>query len=471
MTRLIQNRAQWAVVLALPILSLAIVLGATRYSVDLRLVTLVMIGLGIGAFIRSKGNYGSAAILMVGASLIANFYRYRVEGTSVIVGAGLAITSLVVGTWLIHLLTSSKKRSEILSDFTLPLLLLILINIISLGWSTIMRDPLVIPWDGFQLIQLLSLGLTGLLLLLPIFIGANLRDERQLKWIVGLICFTGIYAIFARLSQQDSLTQFIDSGTFGMFSAWFGAIALSLILFDKNIHPLIKLVLLGAIALWLFDTALLKTRWVTGWLPLMVALAVVIWRRIRLGVVLLGFVFLIFVIVQWEAVYQSVVVSNLEEGSGRRLDIWLANLVHIQRHPLFGSGQAGYVLYNRSYETEFYFFSSHNNFLDVILQTGIIGFSVFVWLLVSIFRKSIQTLRLTAGRGDFLEALSVGIFAGWVAAGAAMMLGDWILPFAYNQTILGFDNSMVAWVLAGCLIPLHRLAISETAGLEADQNE
>jgi hypothetical protein len=38
-----------------------------------------------------------------------------------------------------------------------------------------------------------------------------------------------------------------------------------------------------------------------------------------------------------------------------------------------------------------------------------------------------------------------------------MMLGDWILPFAYNQTITGFDSAIFAWLMMGGMIALHRL--------------
>lgn len=473
MTRLLRNRAQLVIVLTLPLIGVLLGIGVARVSLDTRWLLLGLMGIVSLGFVRLREKYASAAVLMVVSSLLANFYRYRVAETSAIFSIGLLFTSATIGGWLIHLAISPQKRAQVSPYLIIPSILFIIVNILSFGWSIILRDPLVIPWAGFEVIQLLSLGLTGLLILIPIYVGTHIKDERWLRLIIGVICFCGISANIAYFSGQDFLIRFIQSGTFGIFSAWFGAIALSLVLFHKRVHPFLKWVLLFSIVTWFFRSVVINTRWISGWFPMAIALGVVLWRRMGIGVILPMIAFVILIGLQWDAVYQSVVIGNIEEGSGRRLDLWGSNIAHVTRHPLFGSGPAGYVLYNRSYESEYSYLSTHNNYFDVLLQTGIIGFSIFMWLLASIFRISVRTVRLTEGRGDFLEAVSIGIFAGWVAACAGMMLGDWVLPFAYNQTIFGFDNSMIAWVLTGCLIPLLRLAqqadgLTETAGVERD---
>ncbi len=38
-----------------------------------------------------------------------------------------------------------------------------------------------------------------------------------------------------------------------------------------------------------------------------------------------------------------------------------------------------------------------------------------------------------------------------------MMLGDWVLPFAYNQTIAGFDNAAFTWILLGAMVALFHM--------------
>ena len=38
-----------------------------------------------------------------------------------------------------------------------------------------------------------------------------------------------------------------------------------------------------------------------------------------------------------------------------------------------------------------------------------------------------------------------------------MMLGDWVLPFAYNQTIAGYKYTVYSWIFLGTLIALRPL--------------
>ena len=51
--------------------------------------------------------------------------------------------------------------------------------------------------------------------------------------------------------------------------------------------------------------------------------------------------------------------------------------------------------------------------------------------------------------------------------GKAMMLGDWVLPFAYNQTITGFDNAAFTWVLLGGMVSLHHIQNARPATHQA----
>jgi len=40
---------------------------------------------------------------------------------------------------------------------------------------------------------------------------------------------------------------------------------------------------------------------------------------------------------------------------------------------------------------------------------------------------------------------------------AALALGDWLIPFAYTQTISGFDHSVFSWLFMGMIGALDRL--------------
>jgi hypothetical protein len=65
-----------------------------------------------------------------------------------------------------------------------------------------------------------------------------------------------------------------------------------------------------------------------------------------------------------------------------------------------------------------------------------------------------------AGRRNFEEAFAAAALAGIIAAIASMMLGDWVIPFAYNSTITGFDHSAFTWILVGALVSLSLIVRS-----------
>lgn len=64
--------------------------------------------------------------------------------------------------------------------------------------------------------------------------------------------------------------------------------------------------------------------------------------------------------------------------------------------------------------------------------------------------------KLTQQR-NFAEGFANATLAGLVAALVSMTLGDWVLPFAYNQTISGFDNAVFTWMLIGGMLALYHI--------------
>jgi hypothetical protein len=52
---------------------------------------------------------------------------------------------------------------------------------------------------------------------------------------------------------------------------------------------------------------------------------------------------------------------------------------------------------------------------------------------------------------------AVVAYSGVFGMAVGMMLGDWALPFAYNETIAGFDNAVLTWVLLGGMVALEMI--------------
>ena len=86
------------------------------------------------------------------------------------------------------------------------------------------------------------------------------------------------------------------------------------------------------------------------------------------------------------------------------------------------------------------------------METGVIGAAVFAWLLVVLLIVGWRAR--TRWRSGFHGAFAQSAFAGLIGVIVAMGLGDWFIPFVYNQTIAGFRFTVHSWVFLGFLASL-----------------
>ena len=294
-------------------------------------------------------------------------------------------------------------------------------------------------------------------ILLPLTLLFVANQVTEVKWLKYL---TGLVIIFAAVTP---LLYFIDNrifdfffyrGTRGLFSMWAAVLTYGLALFHKDLKPWQRGLLLMIVAVLVFRYFIVGRSWVSGWLPMGAALMILTWLRSRKLFVALSFAGLIYLALNFNYYYQNIVVAEEEGGSGTgRVELWLTNLNHVANHPLFGMGPAGYAIYNMTYHREDAR-STHNNYFDILAQTGVIGMTVFLALMLRLAQVGWQSLRRRKGRGDFEEVFAAATLSGLAGVLIGMMLGDWVLPFAYNETIAGFDNAVLTWVLLGGMVAL-----------------
>jgi O-antigen ligase len=98
-------------------------------------------------------------------------------------------------------------------------------------------------------------------------------------------------------------------------------------------------------------------------------------------------------------------------------------------------------------------FSSHNNWVDIIAQTGILGLSIVLAFAFSMGRVGLRLFRVSPD--GFPRAYAAASVAGLVATLVSGMLGDWFLPFIYNIGLNGMRSSILFWVFMGGLLSLY----------------
>ncbi len=146
-----------------------------------------------------------------------------------------------------------------------------------------------------------------------------------------------------------------------------------------------------------------------------------------------------------------------------RVDAWGIILEIVKVNPVLGLGFANYYWYTPLFQIRGWMvsFNSHNNYVDIIAQTGLLGLAAFLWLFLEIGRVGWRLLnRVPEG---FPKAYVYGALAGLVGTLVAAALGDWVLPFTYNIGMAGFRTGVLAWLFLGGLVALETMYMNGDA--------
>jgi O-antigen ligase len=105
---------------------------------------------------------------------------------------------------------------------------------------------------------------------------------------------------------------------------------------------------------------------------------------------------------------------GVDESTAHRIDSWKVGINRWMYKPIFGYGiPAGAVI--------------DNQYTRVLNESGIIGFSVFIWMLITLFQV-IRECYVNAGDNYFNKAMGLGLMAGF--------MGILLLNFAASAFIL-----------------------------------
>lgn len=114
-----------------------------------------------------------------------------------------------------------------------------------------------------------------------------------------------------------------------------------------------------------------------------------------------------------------------------RTTIWSAGVAEFLRHPLLGIGEGAYQVASARYLGEN--FVAHNTFVSVLVELGIVGFTVFVAVLG---RTALAVIRM---KGED-RAMWVAVFATWLVG---VQTATW-------------EAQKVTWLLIACALAVSR---------------
>lgn len=449
-----------------PILALGLVVGVIALTAVL-------------AFSGSQDTLVAVLVLIAGSIVTLAQLRWQAMGFLFILVAGMVLPSvgnskvnasmLVVAwlllLWLLNGFTRRHNFQILASKIVRPLLALLVVSVISFGVGQL-------PWFSFVenaplKTQVAGLAIVVLAVVTFLLAADTIQEIRWLKIITWAFVFIGsIYIIGRVVPGLDKISQKVLQGRIsgGIFSAWFPTITFSQAVFNRDLKLRWRLILGFLCLATLYNGVVLRFDWKSFWLPGVAGVfAIILAREWRVGLWLV----LPALIFAW--VMRDEIQATDEYSISTRLEGWLIISQIVKENPILGVGFANYYYYTALFPIRGWYvvFNSHNNYVDLIAQTGLLGFFFFCLFFWGLGRLG-WTLREKMPDG-FSRAYVYGAIGGLVGMLTAGMLGDWLFPFVYNLGLNTLPIALVGWVLLGGLLAVARMASLETQQAGARQ--
>ena len=389
-------------------------------------------------------------ILLMPANMVVPFAIGTGSETSL--NATVLLILGMTGLWIFDMINNQGRIWLHRSRPILPLLLMMVVAFLSflvgqLPWF-------VVPGASLPA-QIGGLGIFIISACAFLLSAHYIRDIKWVEWMVWAFIIMGACFIFVRMvpslyRQGGRIFQF---GSFSsQFWTWFIILTLSQAWLNTKLHKYIRLGLFGLFAFALYIVLVIEFDWKSGWIPPLIGIAALFalynWR---LAVLMsIGGLFAL------PAAFSQLVATD-EYSYSTRMDAWIIMGEIIQKNPILGLGPSNYYWYTplysiRGYQVEF---NSHNQYLDLLAQVGIVGTVVVVWFFVEVGLLGWKLLKVVPN--GFPKAYVYGALAGLIATVISGFLGDWFLPFVYNVGIVGMRSSILGWVFLGVLVAMEQM--------------
>lgn len=452
------NLRQIAIRVGIPILLFVVValesilLGFEQY---LLAAVLIVVPLAIFAVELAMRNHRLFPFIVLFTALFIPIKLSTGHSTPLVLSMILATAFTIL--WILQMIMERRWKIRP-TPINLPLFLFALAVIISLIWGIAFRDPLINIWGSFPLVQAASTLLIVSSLFVVLLTGNLVTDPKILRLMVIVFLIAGILGLIDNLVDLIKLPV----NTKGLFAMWIVAIASSLAFFNQKLAGWKRALLILLAFSWVYWGYGLNIGWLAGWVPLIAVLLMVgFFRSPKLAI---GLVILMILVaaINFEYLSNAINLENRISGT-TRLAAWGMNWKITKDHLLFGTGPAGYAVYYMTYFPN-QAMATHNNFLDMLAQTGIVGFSLMMWFFVSLVWMGWRLLLRLRGRRNFFEAMAAACLAGTLGGLMMMFFGDWLFPFAYTQSIAGFDYSVYNFLFMGAILSLDQMTSLPTGG-------
>ena len=441
-----------AIRIGIPILIfLTVIAGSYLVAIEEYLIAAVLVMVPVGLLALELGMRWNQAFPVI-VLFSALFLRISFStGSSSRLVLSLALATGLIFLWFLQMFLERRIHFRP-PTVAIPVFLFCFSTLFSLVWGILVRDPNVVIWGSFPFVQLASTLVIIMSVLTMLMTGNLVTKEATLILMVSIFLIGGVMGLIRNFLKID-----LPINSAGLFAMWAVSIASALAIFNQKIPLMIRGALIILAGLWIYWGYGLHITWLAGWVPLFfVIIGVGFIRSPKLAVFLL-FILTLMAVLNWDFMESTIQLENQNSGV-TRIGAWKQNWIITKDHLLFGTGPAGYAAYYMSYFPR-QAMATHNNYLDMLSQIGIVGCIFMFWFFGVILWKGWKLVLRLRGQRNFMEALAAACLAGTLGGMMMMFFGDWLFPFAYTQSIAGFDYSVYNWIFMGVILAMDQMTL------------
>jgi hypothetical protein len=445
--------------IALAVLALAFLLGQRASMLWLGLLVA-----GLGALVLLARPW-LGLFALVAAALLAPLEFST--GTDVTLNPVTLLVPAVGAIWLLDGVRRGRIR-VVASPVNWPLTLFLAAGLLSLLIGRATWNPFVPVGGSFILVQLAQWAIFAFSAL-AFWMAANLVTDQRSLWRLTafFLLLGGGIAILRTVPGLGGLVERFSTAAFIRTPFWVLLVALAggQLLWNHRLSLAWRLFLSAALLAALVYAFVDQQEAASNWVGIGATLGLLLWLRFpRLRWPLLALVLILALLgVLFPTVYDFAGGDDeWTESGGSRL-VLIQRVIDVSlRNPITGLGPAAYrpyaamtpLLYRRA-NWVVPQVNSHNNYVDIFAQVGLVGLALFGWLVVEVARLG-DRLRRRYPNG-FAAAYVNGMLAAGVGSLVIMIFADWILPFVYNIQFVGFQASVLVWLFLGGLVALDNM--------------
>lgn len=404
---------------------------------------------GLAALLFVYRNMEIACMLIAPVTTLLNLGVGTGTGTPLMLSQLLLLLILI--SWLLRLVVFERSFKSVRALLpNKPILIFAVCVVISFVWGNLYVET---PVRSFMESKLLPRIMTGMVFIISpvtsLMIANHVRSLRAFKFIVWWFIIVGGFIGVIWIVGIPMPFLFNNRGQIGV---WTTVLVLGQIFYNRQLSPWKRIALFIIPAIWTRILFGLGIDWLSGWAPLLLGIvgsAFFYSRKLFAVFMIIAAIYALGNLDFFSKIFEE---ENAISGQTRVL-AWERTIKVVRDHFLFGTGPAGYYFYLTVYIGGF-FQLSHNNYVDVIAQTGVLGFATYIviWLCIG---WMVLKAYLIAPPTDFLRGLANSLLVCYGVSLVIMMLGDWVIPFPYTQTLAGISYTIWPWMLMGLAMGLY----------------